>query len=80
MAIGISLTRMTELMGDMEIIYPDGVKLTFTDEGVIPDIVPLAQCCEFCNDPRMTNENGIRTCVGCGCINHIDYRLNESAP
>jgi hypothetical protein len=71
---------MTELMGDMEMVYPDGVKLTFTDEGVIPDIVPLAQCCEFCNDPRMTNENGIRTCVGCGCINHIDYRLNESAP
>lgn len=71
--------RMT-VMGDMEVIYPDGLKLTFTDQGLIPDIVPFNECCELCNDPRMTNQNGIRTCVGCHGINHINYNLNESTP
>ena len=67
-------------MGDMEMIYPDGLKLTFTDEGVIPDIVSLSQCCEVCNDPRMVNINGIKTCVACHSINHIDYGLNDRKP
>ncbi len=67
-------------MGDMEIIYPDGLKLTFTDEGVVPDIVSLSQCCEVCNDPRMVNINGIKTCVACHSINHIDYGLNDRKP
>lgn len=67
-------------MGDMEIIYPNGVKLTFTDEGITPDVVPLDQCCEYCNDPRMINDNGIRKCVACHSINHINYGLNDYRP
>ena len=64
-------------MGDMEMIDPNGVRATFTDNKVVVDIVPLSECCEFCNDPRMLNESGVRTCVGCGCVNHIDYKINE---
>ena len=70
----------TTTMGDMEMIYPDGLKLTFTDDGVVPDIVDISQCCEVCNDPRMVNLNGIKTCVACHSINHINYGLNDSKP
>lgn len=77
MEIGTSLVRMTELMGDMEMIYPNGLKKTFTDKGVELDLVPLSECCEMCNDPRTVNIDGIRTCVVCHNINHID--LNKHA-
>jgi hypothetical protein len=63
-------------MGDMEIIDPSGVRATFTDDGVVVDIVPLAECCEVCNDPRMLNKDGIKQCVSCGCINHIDLNYH----
>jgi hypothetical protein len=58
-------------MGDMEIIDATGMRATFTDAGVSLDIVPLSECCESCNDPRMMNLDGVRTCVACGCVNHI---------
>jgi hypothetical protein len=25
----------------------------------------------------MMNVNGVRRCAGCGCINHIEYRVHE---
>lgn len=77
MATGTSLVRMTEHMGDMEMIYPDGLRKTFTDKGVELDLVLLSECCEMCNDPRTVNIDGIRTCVVCHNINHID--LNKHA-
>jgi len=77
MAIGIFLVRMTEQMADMEMIYPDGLKRTFTDKGVELDLVPLSECCEMCNDPRMVNLDGIRTCVVCHNVNTIE--LNKHA-
>lgn len=61
----------------MEMIDPNGVRATFTDHGVKIDFVPLSECCEVCNDPRMMNNNGVRTCVSCGCINHIEYKAHE---
>lgn len=64
-------------MGDMEIIDSTGLRATFTDEGVKLDVVPLSECCEFCNDPRLINEDGVKKCFSCGCINHID--LNHHA-
>ena len=67
-------TTQVITMGDMEMIDKHGIKATFTDNGVEWDIVPLSQCCEFCNDPRMLNINGVRKCAGCGCVNHIEYK------
>lgn len=64
-------------MGDMEMIDQHGVRATFTDNGVELDIVPISECCEVCNDPRMLNINGVRKCAGCGCVNHIVYKPNE---
>ncbi len=77
MAIGTFLVMMTEQMGDMEMIYPDGLKRTFTDKGVELDLVPLSECCEMCNDPRTVNLDGIRTCVVCHNVNTIE--LNKHA-
>lgn len=59
-------------MGDMEMIDSSGLRATFTDDGVVLDVVPQSECCEVCNDPRLINEQGIKKCVSCGCINHID--------
>ena len=70
-------TTRIPTMGDMEMIGADGVRATFTDNGVELDIVPLNQCCEWCNDPRMLNINGVRKCAGCGCVNHIEYKTHE---
>jgi len=64
-------------MADMEMIDPHGVRATFTDDGVVVDFVPMSEWCEFCNDPRMMNVNGVRKCAGCGCVNHIEYRVYE---
>ena len=65
-------------MGEMEIIKPDGVRIRIDQyERVELDIVPLKDCCELCNDPRMISEGGLVKCVGCGCINHIDYKAVE---
>jgi hypothetical protein len=72
-ASGISRKVLTK-MGDMEMIDPTGIRARFTDSGIELDIVPFNECCEFCNDPRMVNENGVRKCVGCGCVNHIEYK------
>jgi hypothetical protein len=60
-------------MGDLEIIDPSGLRATFTDDGVALDIVPLSDCCEMCNDPRLMTVEGVKKCVACGCVNHIDY-------
>jgi len=60
-------------MGDMEMIDEHGVKATFKDDGVHLDIVPLSECCEMCNDPRMINMDGVKVCPYCTSINHIDY-------
>jgi len=65
-------------MGDMEMIDATGIKATFTDNGVELDIVPLSECCESCNDPRMMTINGVKKCVACGCVNHIDYGHHDS--
>jgi len=64
-------------MGNMEMIDEFGIKATFTDNGVELDIVPLADCCEMCNDPRMINIDGVKKCVSCNNVNHID--LNKHA-
>jgi hypothetical protein len=69
--VGGSLTVKT--MGDLEMIEPSGLRATFTDKGVALDIVPLSECCEMCNDPRMLTIDGVRKCVSCECVNHIDY-------
>jgi len=60
-------------MGDLEIVRPDGLRLRFEQNGVVPDIVPLSECCELCNDPRMVHVEGLLKCVGCGVINRIEY-------
>ena len=61
-------------MGELEIVKPDGLRIRFNQNGtVVPDIVPLNECCELCNDPRMVHVEGILTCVGCGVINTIAY-------
>ena len=65
-------TLRTPKMGDMEMIDATGMKATFTDDGVVLDIVPLSECCEMCNDPRLITVDGIKKCVACGCINHIE--------
>ena len=63
---------MVKTMGDMEMIDATGMRATFTDEGVVLDVVPMAECCEMCNDPRLITVDGIKKCVACGCINHIE--------
>jgi hypothetical protein len=60
-------------MGDLEIVRADGLRLRFEQNGLVPDIVPLSECCELCNDPRMVHVEGLLKCVGCGVINRIDY-------
>jgi hypothetical protein len=61
-------------MGELEIIQPDGLRIKIDQyEQVVADIVPLSECCELCNDPRMVHEEGLLKCVGCGVINRIDY-------
>ena len=69
MGVG-SLTVKT--MGDMEMIDATGMKAIFTDDGVVLDVVPMSECCEMCNDPRLITVDGIKKCVACGCINHIE--------
>jgi hypothetical protein len=60
-------------MGDMEMIYPDRMKLVFTDDGVTADFVNLSDCCELCNEPRMLHEGDLLKCLSCGVINHVDF-------
>ena len=54
-------------------IDPSGLRAKFTDDGVSLDVVPLSECCEMCNDPRLITVDGVKKCVACGCVNHIDY-------
>ena len=78
MLLGLSYLQMgvgsltVKTMGDMEMIDATGMRATFTDEGVVLDVVPMAECCEMCNDPRLMTVDGIKKCVACGCINHIE--------
>ena len=60
-------------MGEMEMIDEHGVRATFKETGVELDIVPLHECCEICNDPRMLDINGVKMCKSCNGVNHIDY-------
>lgn len=60
-------------MGYVEFIKPDGTKVTVANDEIIVDVINLKDCCELCNDPRMVHEGELVKCVGCGCINHIDY-------
>lgn len=60
----------------MEMIDPSGLRATFTDKGIALDVVPLSECCEMCNDPRMMTIEGVRKCVRCKCVNHIQYGHN----
>jgi Zn finger protein HypA/HybF involved in hydrogenase expression len=71
--MGFGTLRKDMKMGDMEMIDEHGVKATFKDDGVHLDIVPLSECCEMCNDPRMIDMNGVKVCPLCSSINHIDY-------
>jgi hypothetical protein len=64
-------------MGEMEMIDPAGMRATFTDSGIVVDVVPMSECCELCNDPRMINVNGVKTCPICHNINIIN--LNHHA-
>ena len=71
--MGFGTLRKDMKMGDMEMIDEHGVKATLKDDGVHLDIVPLSECCEMCNDPRMIDMNGVKVCPVCTSINHIDY-------
>jgi hypothetical protein len=66
-------------MGDMEMIYPDRMKLVFTDDGVTADFVNLSDCCELCNEPRMVHEGDLLKCLSCGVINHVDFGHHKDA-
>ena len=61
----------------MEMIYPDRMKLVFTDDGVTADFVNLSDCCELCNEPRMVHEGDLLKCLSCGVINHVDFGHNK---
>jgi hypothetical protein len=49
-------------MGELEIIRPDGLKSTFTDSGVVNEIVPKSLCCIWCDDPRILSDGTCPTC------------------
>jgi hypothetical protein len=66
-------------MGDMEMIYPDRMKLVFTDDGVTADFINLSDCCELCNEPRMVHEGDLLKCLSCGVINHVDFGHHKDA-
>lgn len=64
-------------MGYVEIITESGVKVQIDQHEVVTvDQVPLSECCELCNDPRMIHEGELLKCVGCGVVNRIDYNHN----
>jgi hypothetical protein len=61
-------------MGYVEIVTESGIKVQIDQHEVVSvDQVPLSDCCELCNDPRMVHVEGLLKCVGCGVINRIDY-------
>jgi hypothetical protein len=61
-------------MGYVEIVTESGIKVQIDQHEVVSvDQVPLSECCELCNDPRMVHVEGLLKCVGCGVINRIDY-------
>jgi hypothetical protein len=65
-------------VGYVEFIKPDGTKVTVENDQVIVDVINFKDCCELCNDPRMVHEGELVKCVGCGCVNHIDYGWNNA--
>ena len=64
-------------MGDMEMIDPNGIRTTFTDNGLVFDEVPIVERCDACNDPRISRLDGIATCLGCGCVNVIKLHRDQ---
>ena len=64
-------------MGDMEVIGADGTRATFTDSGIVFDVIPNAERCDACNDPRISRLEGIATCLACGCVNVIRSHSDE---
>jgi hypothetical protein len=61
-------------MGYVEIVTESGIKVQIDQHEIVSvDQVPLSECCELCNDPRMVHFEGLLKCVGCGVINRIDY-------
>jgi len=60
-------------MGFVVITNKDGHQVLIHNDEITHDIVDFKDCCELCNDPRMVHEGELVKCVGCGCINHIDY-------
>ena len=61
-------------MGFVEIVTESGVRVQIDQNEIATvDVVPLSECCELCNDPRMIHEEELLKCVGCGVINRIDY-------
>lgn len=49
-------------MGELEIIRPDGLKSTFTDNGVVNEFVPESLRCVWCDDPRILSDGTCPTC------------------
>jgi hypothetical protein len=49
-------------MGELQIIRPDGLRSTFTDDGVVNDFVPNSLRCVWCDDPRVLSDG---TCTQC---------------
>lgn len=60
-------------MGFVVITNKNGHQVMIHDDTITHDVVAFKDCCELCNDPRMVHEGELVKCVGCGCINHIDY-------
>jgi uncharacterized membrane protein len=67
-------------MGDMEMIFPDRVKIIITHDGVEADIINMSDCCELCNDPRMVHEGDLVKCYSCGVINHVNFGHAKDEP
>jgi uncharacterized paraquat-inducible protein A len=63
MALGF-LRRLS--MGKLEIIDEHGVKATFTEQGVIVDLVPNHQLCFSCDDARLLTLGDWLVCYRCG--------------
>ena len=55
-------STLGQAMGELQIIRPDGLRSTFTDDGVVNDFVPNSLCCVWCDDPRVLSDG---TCTQC---------------
>jgi hypothetical protein len=66
-------------VGFVEWVKPDGTMVHIENDTVTLDVINFKDCCELCNDPRMVHEGDLVKCVGCGCINHVDFGHNKNA-